>query len=64
MEKLHSIKEAAELLGVSCAFLNKARVFGGGPVYVKIGRSVAYTSQDLQTYVESRKQSHTAQNAA
>lgn len=64
MEKLFSIVEAAELLGVSPSFLNKARMLGSGPVYVKIGRNVGYASRDLEAYVESRKTAHTAQNAA
>jgi hypothetical protein len=42
-----SSAEAAEYVGIGASTLNKHRVFGGGPVYRKLGRRVAYDTRDL-----------------
>ncbi|WP_265562802.1 helix-turn-helix transcriptional regulator [Sphingomicrobium arenosum] len=44
---------ASEMMGVSKSYLSKLRVTGGGPRYVKIGRRVAYRSEDLQEWLIS-----------
>jgi hypothetical protein len=36
------VKSTAKLLGVSESFLNKARLTGDGPPYVKLGHNVRY----------------------
>ena len=36
-----SVREAAQYLGLSASTLNKLRVFGGGPTFLKLGRRVA-----------------------
>jgi len=51
-------KEAAEYIGMSCAFLRQDRANGyrpnrtSGPNYVKIGRAVRYLKEDLDTWLE------------
>jgi excisionase family DNA binding protein len=47
--------QAAEYLGVSVRTLQAWRVRGGGPPYVKIGRSVRYQRRALITF----QQEHT-----
>jgi predicted DNA-binding transcriptional regulator AlpA len=47
--------QAAEFLGVSVRTLQAWRVRGGGPRYVKIGRSVRYQRRELVAF----QQSHT-----
>ena len=37
-----SVKVAAKKLGVGESYLNKARVYGGGPPFVKFGAAVRY----------------------
>jgi hypothetical protein len=37
-----SVETAASKLGVSKSFLNKERVYGGGPPFVKFGAAVRY----------------------
>lgn len=46
-------QRAAEYIGVSVPWLEKARLIGGGPIFVKIGRSVRYRASDLDEFLES-----------
>lgn len=52
--------EAAQYLGISASSLNKYRVFGGGPVFCKVGRSVVYDSADLDTWLASCRRTSTS----
>jgi len=58
-EKLLSTTEAADRLGVSGSYLNKLRVTGGGPPFVKIGTRVAYDPADLATWLDGQKRQDT-----
>ena len=60
IEKLLSTVEAADRLGVSSSYLNKLRVTGGGPPFVKIGARVAYDPADLGRWLEAQKRSSTS----
>lgn len=42
----------AELLGVSVRTLQNWRLRGGGPRYLKLGRSVRYRVSDLTAFME------------
>ena len=57
--KLLNVNEAAERLGVSVSWLNKARLDGSGPRYAKIGARVAYDPGDLAAWLENQKRSST-----
>ena len=46
---------AAPYLKVSAAWLEKKRVTGGGPVYIKIGRLVSYRRSVLDEYLAARE---------
>lgn len=47
--------EAARRLGLSRSWLEKLRLSGEGPPYIRIGaRAVAYWSDDLIAWAESR----------
>jgi hypothetical protein len=61
MQQQLSVREAARILGVSTSWLNKARVYGGGPRYAKIGFRVVYDPTDLATYVSERRVQHTGE---
>ncbi|MDN3645777.1 helix-turn-helix domain-containing protein [Pontixanthobacter aestiaquae] len=43
--------QAAQYLDVSESLLEKFRVFGGGPRYAKIGRSVIYRRASLDDWL-------------
>lgn len=58
---LLTVGEAAAFVRLSKSFLDKARLKGGGPAFVKAGARVLYDVADLGTWIESRKFSHTSQ---
>ena len=45
---------ASRRLGVSKSTLEKLRVYGGGPKYLKLGRLVRYRPQDLDEWMFER----------
>lgn len=54
-EKLLTTKEAAAILGVSVAFLERDRWAGARIPYIQIGsRAVRYRHSDLHAYTESQ----------
>lgn len=59
MEKI-SVSEAAAKLGISKSWLNKKRVTGGGPPYLKLGRRVVYDVSDLDGWALDRRRMNTS----
>jgi predicted DNA-binding transcriptional regulator AlpA len=57
-------EEAARHLGLAVSTLEKMRVYGDGPAYVKLGRSVRYRICDLEAYLEKRVVESTSQKVA
>ena len=53
--KRMAVDAAAEHIGLSVSTLNKLRVFGGGPVFLKLGRRVKYDIADLDAWLASRR---------
>jgi predicted DNA-binding transcriptional regulator AlpA len=51
---------AARRLGLSESTLAKMRVYGGGPEYVKLGRSVRYPEDRLAVWLEERVRTSTS----
>ncbi len=47
------VQQAADYLGVSKSFLDKARIYGGGPQYMRFGRSIVYSTADLDEWARS-----------
>lgn len=58
--RLHR-KQAAEFLAVSLSWLDKARISGLGPVFVKMGGRVLYDSRDLEAFIDSNRHSSTSE---
>ncbi|MDO8379217.1 AlpA family transcriptional regulator [Phenylobacterium sp.] len=58
--KLLNVNEAAERLGVSVSYLNKMRLTGAGPPFVKLGARVCYDQPDLSAWIEGQKRRSTA----
>lgn len=55
-EPLLDAKAAAEVLGVSPRMLERWRLAGTGPVYLRLGlRCVRYARADLRAWIERRK---------
>jgi hypothetical protein len=56
--------KAAEFLGLSTRTLQAWRMRGGGPRYVKIGRSVRYQRRELVAFQRSHTVSSTTEAGA
>jgi excisionase family DNA binding protein len=44
------VVEAAQYLGVSKSFLDKARIYGGGPSFMRFGRAIVYSTEALDEW--------------
>ena len=45
------VKEAAQYLRLSKSFLDKARIYGGGPAFMKFGTAVVYSTDELDLWM-------------
>jgi len=64
MIELLCTEDAARVLGLAPQTLAILRVEGGGPKYVKLGRSVRYDPADLSAWVEANKRASTSEASA
>jgi len=54
--------EAARYLGLSSSLLNKLRLTGGGPVFVRLaGRAIRYRRADLDAWADASAMASTSQ---
>jgi excisionase family DNA binding protein len=60
MQTMLDQREAAKLLRLSERTLERLRLQGGGPLYIKCGRSVRYRETDLEAWIASRIVSSTS----
>jgi predicted DNA-binding transcriptional regulator AlpA len=51
---------AASFVGLSASTLTKLRLTGGGPIYLKLGKTVVYDPSDLKNWLESKRRRSTA----
>ncbi|MFN3990169.1 MAG: helix-turn-helix transcriptional regulator [Erythrobacter sp.] len=55
--------EAARYLGLSSSLLNKLRLTGGGPVFVRLaGRAIRYRRGDLDAWANASAMASTSQS--
>ena len=47
-------KEAAKLLNLSVKTLQRYRLYGGGPRFIKINKSVRYSVEQIEEYLKHR----------
>jgi len=64
MDNLLSVHGAAQVLGLAVSTLNKFRVYGTGPRFVKLGRSVRYRPADLDAWIDENRRASTSEEAA
>jgi Helix-turn-helix domain len=62
MSDLRTPAEAAVKLLANPRTLERWRTQGTGPAFVKIGRKVAYTDQDLDAFIKRQRRQHTAED--
>ena len=60
MTALLSQRDCARLLGLSVRTLERMRVSGTGPKFLKIGNAVRYRLQDIEAWLASRVVSSTS----
>ncbi|MHC2359042.1 helix-turn-helix transcriptional regulator [Rhizobium leguminosarum] len=53
-------EDAANYTGLSASTLNKFRLSGDGPSYIKIGKSVVYDPTDLDEWLSSKRRRSTS----
>ena len=53
-EIYYRTKQAANYVKRSVSNLDKLRVFGGGPKFIKAGRLILYKREDLDEWLNSR----------
>lgn len=61
-QKYLTNKEAALYLGLGPHILNRWRVTGKGPRYIKFERSVLYAVDELEAFVKSKTRVSTSQD--
>jgi predicted DNA-binding transcriptional regulator AlpA len=60
VDRMLKVAEAASYIGLSKSSLDKLRVYGGGPIYIKLGKRVVYDPADLAAWLAARKVAHTS----
>jgi excisionase family DNA binding protein len=64
-DNLLKTEDAASYLGVSPSLLNKLRLTGGGPQFVRLaGRAIRYRRADLDAWIEASLAKSTSQYPA
>ena len=61
VSRLFAEQQAAQILGVTVKALQKWRVTGAGPRFVKIGRLVRYTEDTLEEFIQQRTVASTSE---
>lgn len=61
---LLTVSDAARWAKVSESFLNKARLTGNGPRYLRLGRAIRYRLEDLEAWAAEREASSTSEYPA
>jgi excisionase family DNA binding protein len=59
-----SVKDAANYVPCGVSTLNKLRVKGGGPRFIKLGGRVLYDTRDLDQWIEANKYASTSDRLA
>ncbi len=63
MDNLLSVEDAAQVVGLAESTLNKFRVYGTGPRFIKLGRAVRYRPADLDAWIEANGRVSTSEEA-
>ena len=62
--QLLTVEETADFLRCSISILNKWRVAGAGPPFVRIGTRVRYRLSDLTAFIKTRTRTSTSEAPA
>jgi predicted DNA-binding transcriptional regulator AlpA len=64
MSNLKSVFETAAVTGLAVSTLNKWRLEGRGPKFVKLGKRVLYRDEDIESFITAGIRASTSQSAA
>ena len=64
MSEYLNIAEAATLANLGTSTLNKKRITGGGPDFLKIGRRVVYPRDSFEAWLRSHRRTSTSDPGA
>ena len=64
MQPLLTQRQAAEMLALSERTLERIRVTGSGPKFVRCGRSIRYRLSDVEAWIASRVVGSTSEQTA
>ena len=56
---VRNTRGAAVYVGLSASTLNKLRITGDGPTFIKLGRKVVYRLEDLDNYLTTHRRTRT-----
>jgi predicted DNA-binding transcriptional regulator AlpA len=59
-----TVPEAAAHLGVSKSWLDKSRLRGDGPAFIRIGGNVRYRLEDLDAFADRHRRNSTSERGA
>lgn len=60
MYELHTVEEASRYIRLAVSTLNRYRVIGGGPPFLKLGGRVFYNKVDLDAWLTRRRRDSTS----
>jgi hypothetical protein len=60
-QTLMNTKELSDYLKISTKTLERMRLNGDGPAYIKVGRRVLYSDLQIETYISERSYQSTAE---
>ena len=55
MKNLLNEKQVAEVLNLSVKTIQRYRLYGGGPEFIKINKSVRYSPEAIEEFLKPRK---------
>jgi predicted DNA-binding transcriptional regulator AlpA len=61
---LLDVRAAAACVGLSVSTLNKLRIAGAGPLFVKLGHAVRYRPEDLASWIATNVRGSTSEGAS
>ena len=57
-----NVRQAADFIGISKSSLDKQRLSGKGPRYLRVGSRILYRRDDIDAWLSRFEQSSTAEN--
>jgi Helix-turn-helix domain len=57
-----NVVQAADYTGISKSSLDKLRVYGGGPPFIKVGARIIYDQVDLDAWLLGKRVANTSRS--